>query len=144
MTEPGAGRSGPGAGGLQPPGTLSALAFLTTGCTPCQPVWDALAAGVADRCPSFAVVVVTPSRSMQDEQEARRRTPRGVLLHMSSSTWFAYGVGQAGTLLLVRAAEGDAAAWVEPGTELARALPKTATEVRELFEQWQDRAVGCP
>lgn len=108
------------------PGTqddLYVLAFVTTSCRQCAPVWATLDAA-ASKLP-VPLVVVTPSRSMEDEPRARQLTPAGALLHMSSDTWFMYGVAQAGTVMLVR--QGPAAPpWDEPGDVLGTAVLGTA------------------
>ena len=67
------------------------------------------------------LVVVTPSRSMEDEQLARQLTPPGAHLHMGSETWFAYGVGLAGTFVLVRSDPEDAPPWAQAGRVLGSA-----------------------
>ena len=67
--------------------------------------------------------MVTPSRAMEDERLARRLTPAAAYLHMGSDTWFMYGVGQAGTCVLVRTPHDGPAPWAEAGQVLGSALP---------------------
>ncbi len=74
--------------------TDTLLAFLTTSCAECQPFWEMLADPATSAALGAQVVVVTPSRGMEDERLARRLVPEGAHLHMGSETWFAYGVGR--------------------------------------------------
>ena len=69
------------------------------------------------------LVVVTPSRSMEDEPLARSLTPEGAHLHMGSGTWFQYGVGQAGTFVLVRSPQDGPPPWSQAGDVLGWAMP---------------------
>lgn len=96
------------------------------------------------------LAVVTPSRSMEDEAEARRRLPAGAHLHMGSETWFGYGIGQAGTALLVRTASHDPPPWQGPpfnGTVLGQALLSSnerrdndVDQIQRLVTSWLDAA----
>jgi hypothetical protein len=113
------------------------LAFLTTTCASCKPFWEKMAA------PGFAtvlgarLVVVTPSRSMEDERRARELLPDGAYLHMGSETWFEYGVGTSASFVLVRTAPGDAEPWQHAGQVLGSASGKSPDEVLELVKRWQ-------
>lgn len=113
------------------------LAFVTTSCQVCRPVWEMLAS-VAGTCPVLPVpvIVVTPSRSLEDERRAHQLAPPGALLHMSSDTWFMYGVAQAGTFLLVRQAAGAAVPWEEPAPVLGHAVPADIGELTRQVEAW--------
>jgi hypothetical protein len=112
------------------------LAFLTTSCSVCGPFWQALAhddlvAGYGAR-----LVVVTPSPALEDRAAAEALVPAGVRLHMSSSTWFAYGVGQAGTFVLAAWAPGAPPPWEEPGRALGHASITSPGELRGLLARW--------
>jgi hypothetical protein len=121
------------------------LAFLSTGCASCGGLWEMLAEWWPGRAHGVGLVVVTPSRSMEDEAELRRRAPAGALVHMGSETWFGYGVGRAGTFVLVQSAEGARPPWEPPfeGAVLGQALlgvGSTAPELEALVAQWVEDA----
>jgi hypothetical protein len=122
--------------------TLTLIAFLTTTCAPCGPFWEMLATGAPGRELGVQTVVVTPSSSMEDEREARRLTPPGVLLHMGSETWFNYGVAQAGTFVLVRSPAGAPVPWAGPGEVMGSATPHGPSEVEGLVRRWLGLAPG--
>jgi len=124
------------------PTTYTLLAFLTTSCASCRPGWETLAASPPDRQLGVQVVVVTPSRSMEDEPLARSLLPPGAGLHMGSETWFSYGIGKAGTFVLVRTRSGDAPPWERPGEVLGSASLESPSEVAnlaELVKGWLER-----
>ena len=93
--------------------TDTVLAFLTTSCAECQPFWEMMAGSAAIDDLGAQLVVVTPSRSMENERLARRLVPEGVYLHMGSETWFEYGIGRAASFALVRSPRGGPAPWEE-------------------------------
>jgi len=117
----------------------SLLAFLTTSCVSCHDHWGKLGAVALGTAGAAHLVVVTPSRSMEDEPLARSLTPAGAHLHMSSDTWFMYGVGQAGTFVLVRSSADGPPPWSEPGEVLGSAVPSDLGELPELVLGWQRR-----
>jgi hypothetical protein len=119
---------------------LTLLAFLTTTCAPCAPFWERLAASPPGRDRGIRLAVVTPSPSMEDESEARRLTPPGVVLHMASETWFAYGAGRAGTVALVRTLPGSPPAWEQVGEVIGSAVPDSPAEIDDLIASWARRA----
>jgi hypothetical protein len=88
------------------------------------------------------LAVVTPSRSMEDERALSRLAPAGLTLHMASETWFDYGIGQAGTVLLVRDPPGGVAPWVQAGEVLGSATPASAAELLALVGAWLSRSPG--
>jgi hypothetical protein len=94
----------------------------------------------ADLAPGAGLVVVTPSRSMEDELLARRLTPAAAYLHMSSDTWFIYGVGQAGTAVLVRSRHDGPPPWSEAGRILGSAVPAELGQLAGLVRRWQRQA----
>lgn len=119
----------------------SLLAFLTTSCVSCQAHWEMIAAAPVDLAAAAArLVVVTPSRSMEDELLARRMTPPGAYLHMGSETWFMYGVGQAGTFVLVRSRRDGPPPWSEAGEVLGSAIVAEPARLADMVRGWQDRA----
>jgi hypothetical protein len=83
------------------------------------------------------LVIVTPSRSMEDERRARELLPEGAYLHMGSETWFEYGVGSSGSFVLVRTAPDGPEPWERAGQVLGSASGKSLDEVLELVKRWQ-------
>ncbi len=115
------------------------IAFLTTSCVSCREHWAKMGAVALGTAGAAQLVVVTPSRPMEDEPLARSLTPPGARLHMSSDTWFMYGVGQAGTFVLVRSPAGGPPPWSEPGEVLGSAVPTDLAELPQLVLGWQRR-----
>ncbi len=120
------------------------LAFLTTSCASCQPLWGMLADAIASGRLAAGVAVVTPSRSMEDEPLAKELLPSGAELHMGSETWFDYGVTRASTFVLVRSPKDSPPAWQEPGLVLGTGSAQTPDELIELVEAWQARTAREP
>jgi hypothetical protein len=99
-----------------------------------------MAAAPLDLAAGARLVVVTPSRSMEDEILALRMTPAGAYLHMSSDTWFMYGVGQAGTFVLVRSPLDGPPPWAEAGQVLGSAVASDLGQLPDLVRSWRRRA----
>jgi len=76
---------------------------------------------------------------MEDERLLRRLVPDGVPLHMGSQAWFNYGVGQAGTFVLVLEADGGARPWEGAGEVLGSATPENPGQLPELVARWLGR-----
>ncbi len=117
------------------------LAFVTTSCQVCAPVWDMLATvaaigGPASEAGFDALVIVTPSRSMEDERRVLELAPPGAAVHMDSDAWFSYGVAQAGTFVLVRGPV-TGPPWAGPELVLGSAVPADAGQLRLLLSQWR-------
>ncbi len=130
-----------------PPGTAdgtvdSLLAFLTTSCVSCRDQWGEMGALARRTAGAARLVVVTPSRPMEDEPLARSLVPPGAHLHLSSDTWFMYGVGQAGTFVLVRSRADGPPPWSEAGQVLGSAVPSDVGQLPELVLAWQRQADG--
>ena len=113
------------------------LAFLTTSCGSCKPFWEMMAAPGFARALGARLVVVTPSRSMEDERRARELLPDGAYLHMGSETWFEYGVGASGSFVLVRTGPDSPEPWERAGQVLGSTSGKTPGELLELVKRWQ-------
>jgi hypothetical protein len=122
--------------------TDTLLAFLTTSCAECQPFWEMMAASAAIDDLGAQLVVVTPSRSMENERLARRLVPEGVHLHMGSETWFEYGIGRAASFALVRSPRGGPAPWEEVGKILGTANVEAPEELVRLVKAWRAAADG--
>ena len=130
-------------GGAAEAGTTDTLlAFLTTSCAECQPFWEMMAGSAAIDDLGAQLVVVTPSRSMENERLARLLVPEGVHLHMGSETWFEYGIGRAASFALVRSSRGGPAPWEEVGKVLGAANVDTPEELVRLVKAWRAAADG--
>jgi hypothetical protein len=123
--------------------TDTLLAFLTTSCAECQPFWEMMAGSAAIDDLGAQLVVVTPSRSMENERLARRLVPEGVHLHMGSETWFEYGIGRAASFALVRTPRGGRAPWEEVGKVLGAANVDAPEELFRLVKAWRAAADGA-
>jgi hypothetical protein len=129
------------AGGAAEGGTTDTLlAFFTTSCAECQPFWEMMAGSAAIDDLGARLVVVTPSRSMENERLARRLVPEGVHLHMGSETWFEYGIGRAASFALVRSPRDGPAPWEEVGTVLGAAYVDAPEELVRLVKTWRAAA----
>ncbi len=131
-------------GGTAEAGTTDTLlAFLTTSCAECQPFWEMMARSAAIDDLGTQLVVVTPSRSMENERLARSLVPEGVHLHMGSETWFEYGIGRAASFALVRSRRGGPAPWEEVGKILGAANVEAPEELVRLLKAWRAAADGA-
>jgi hypothetical protein len=70
-------------------GRPSLIAFATTTCETCQPVWEMAAAGTLARA-GTRLVLVAPSPSTESARAVRRLAPAGAEVVMSSAAWFEY------------------------------------------------------
>jgi hypothetical protein len=113
------------------------LAFLTTSCASCKPFWDMLANTDFTSSLGARLVVVTPSRSMEDERRARELLPAGAYLHMGSETWFEYGIGTSASFVLVRCALDGPEPWEQAGQIIGFASARSPAELVELVKRWQ-------
>jgi hypothetical protein len=120
--------------------TETLLAFLTTSCAECQPFWEMLADPATRAALGAQVVVVTPSRGMEDERLARRLVPEGARLHMGSETWFAYGIGRAASFALVRSPGSGPPPWEDAGKILGSANVEAPDELVRLVNAWRAAA----
>lgn len=83
------------------------------------------------------LVVVTPSRSMEDERRARELLPPGAYLHMGSETWFEYGIGSSASFVLVRCELDGPEPWEQAGQVLGSASARSPGELVDLVKRWQ-------
>lgn len=116
------------------------LAFLTTSCASCKPFWEMMATPGLAGALGARLVIVTPSRSMEDERRARELLPDGAYLHMGSETWFEYGIGSSASFVLVRSSQDGPEPWQQAGQVLGSTSGKSPDELLELVKRWQ--AVG--
>jgi hypothetical protein len=113
------------------------LAFLTTSCAPCKPFWEIMAVPGFTSSLGVRLVIVTPSRSMEDERRARELLPGGAQLHMGSETWFEYGVGTAASFVLVRSPRVGPEPWERAGQVLGSASGPGPEELVGLVKSWK-------
>jgi len=123
--------------------TDTLLAFLTTSCAECQPFWEMMAGSATIDDLGAQLVVVTPSRSMENERLARSLVPEGIHLHMGSETWFEYGIGRAASFALVRSPSSGPPPWEEVGKVLGAANVEAPEELVRLVKAWRAAADGA-
>jgi hypothetical protein len=83
------------------------LAFLSTGCTTCQPFWEGLAAPGGVPLPAGArLVVVTQGPETELPAEVARLAPPGTSVVMSSEAWREHEVPGSPYVALVEGASG--------------------------------------
>lgn len=107
------------------PATL--LAFLSSGCAACVPLWEELRAG-AEPPPGVRLVLV--AKSAQEESVARLRelAPAGAEVLLSTQAWAAYSVPGSPHFVLVDgeggrvAGRGAAGSWAQITSMLAQAI----------------------
>lgn len=84
------------------------LAFLSSGCTSCGPIWAALRDGA--RPPNGArLVIVTEDRERESASRLNQLAPSNVELVMSSTAWSQYEVASSPHFVLVDGAAGEIA-----------------------------------
>jgi len=112
------------------------LAFLTTGCTSCRPLWRALGRGVSLPDPNVRIVAVTKGPEAESPAEVGDLAPPGVTVVMSSEAWDRLAVPVAPFFALVDAGtgsvlgEGAAGSWAQVGDLIRRAIgDATATHL---------------
>lgn len=104
------------------------LAFLTTGCASCRPLWRALRRGVSLPDPNTRIVVATKGPEAESPAEIADLAPPGVAVVMSTEAWDQMAVPVAPFFALVDATsgsvlgEGAAGSWGQVGDLMRRAL----------------------
>lgn len=112
--------------GLAPGGPSTLLAFLTSGCTLCQGLWEDMAAHV--RPGGARVVAVTHGPQRESPGRLAELAPDDVPVVMSSAAWKDYGVPGAPYFVYVDGpsgqvhGEGAASTWGQVGSLLFDAL----------------------
>ncbi|MHB8659903.1 MAG: thioredoxin domain-containing protein [Solirubrobacteraceae bacterium] len=113
---------------------VTLLAFLSSGCASCHPLWAALRAGA--RVPAKArLVVVTKGRDRESASRLEELAPEECELVMSTSAWIEYAVpatphfvlvdGRSGTI----AGRGSAGSWEQLVTLVEQASADAARHV---------------
>jgi hypothetical protein len=113
---------------LAPGGPSTLLAFLTSGCTLCQALWDGMRAAATDLPGGGRVVAVTRDPSLESPGRLRELAPEGTPVVMSSAAWEAYEVPGAPYFVYVDGpsgrvhGEGAATSWDQVRSLLRDAL----------------------
>ena len=109
-----------------PGSPMSLIAFLTSGCTSCAPLWAGLheARDLASLAPRIAVVTHDPTRESPTRLE--RLAPAGTEVIMSSAAWADYAVPGSPHFVLTDGAggilgRGSALSWAQLQTMVADA-----------------------
>lgn len=122
------------------------LAFLSTGCATCGPLWATLSE--VEPPPGFRTVVVTKGAEAESPAEVRRLAPAAAAVVMSSDAWDAFSVPATPYFVLVDGGsgqvvgEGSARSWsgafglMQRG--LADSIPGRATTARRLADSGEE------
>lgn len=118
-----------GVSGRQP----TVLAFLSSGCTSCEPLWDGLRRG-EPRLPELArVVAVTRGPAAESPGRLVPLVPPGVPVVMSDAAWSDYGVPGSPYVVYVDggriSGEGSVQGWDQLHSLLARADADADAEI---------------
>ena len=113
------------------------LAFLTTSCAPCLAFWKMLRTRPPETTLGVHVVVITPSPSMESQRAVAELVPAGTPVHMSSSTWFAFGVSKAPSFVLVQSPDGEGEPWDGHARVLGQAGTETPEDLVDFIRSWR-------
>lgn len=105
------------------------LAFLSTGCLPCVPLWESLSSSNPPVLPDRTrLVLLTKDPSHESTSKLRALAPKGTLVVMSSAAWEHYGVKGSPYFIYVDGpsghvhSEGTAGSWEQALSLLQDAL----------------------
>lgn len=104
------------------------LAFLSTGCTTCRPLWSSLPESLEAAGVEVRPLVVARGPEHESPSELARLAPRTARVVMSDEAWDAFRVPGTPYFVLVDAAagsvlgEGSAASWAQVSSLAERAL----------------------
>jgi hypothetical protein len=126
-------------------GSNTLLAFLSSGCSSCQSLWEGLDARHRPSIPGEArIVVVTKDSAFESPSKLRDLAPHDVTLVMSSATWDAYRVegspyfiyvdGRTGTVI----GEGTASGWAQVVSLIRDAFADAALAAESAQEKGTD------
>jgi hypothetical protein len=85
---------------------VTLLAFLTSGCASCAPLWASMREAPASEAPAERIVVVTHDVSRESPERVRRLAPSGVDVVMASAAWEDYAVPASPHFVLTNGAGG--------------------------------------
>ncbi len=113
-------------------GTDTLLAFLSSGCSTCQPFWEAFASADVEVPGGARLVVVTKDLDEESRSALSSRAPRSVPLLTSSRAWEDFEVPGSPYFVYVDAAgrvvgEGSAATWPAVATLMGQAHDDAAS-----------------
>lgn len=101
------------------------LAFLSSGCVNCEPLWEGLRRGEPELADRSRVVAVTRGAGHESPSRLRALAPEGVPVVMSDAAWDDYGVPGAPYFVYVDgsgvAGQGAARDWPQLASLLDRA-----------------------
>jgi hypothetical protein len=126
-------------------GSNTLLAFLSSGCSSCQSLWEGLQPHHRPSIPGGArIVLVTKDTAYESPSRLRELVPGDVTLVMSSSTWDAYRVegspyfiyvdGRSGTVI----GEGTASGWSQVVSLIRDAFADAALAAEATQEEGED------
>jgi hypothetical protein len=121
---------------LGPGSPATLLAFLSSGCAACVPLWDELRAGA--QAPT-GVRLVLVAKSAQEESVARLRelAPAGAQVLLSTQAWAEYSVQGSPHFVLVDGASGRVAgrgaagSWQQIASMVAQAIADARTDAAQ-------------
>lgn len=108
------------------------LAFLSTGCSSCLPLWQELQSGVDLGRENTRLVVVAKGPEAESESRLRELTPGGTTLVRSTEAWERYQVPVSPYFVFVEgnsgavAGEGSATSWEQVTSLMNQALADAA------------------
>lgn len=112
-------------------GQATLLAFLSSGCATCQPLWDGLVRGEPSLPDPARVVAVTRGPGAESPGRLRPLAPPGVPVVMSDAAWTDYGVPGSPYVVYVDGGrvtgEGAVQGWDQLRSLLARAASDAAS-----------------
>jgi hypothetical protein len=133
-----------------PGSPVTLLAFLTSGCASCAPLWDGLHEGRGVDSLAPRVAVVTHDAMRESPTRLDRLAPAGTEVIMSSAAWADYAVPGSPHFVLTDGAggilgRGSALSWSQLQTMVAdaRADARRAAEPARTTEQRVERSEGA-
>jgi hypothetical protein len=85
---------------------VTLLAFLTSGCASCAPLWASMGEAPAFETPAERIVIVTHDASRESPERVRGLAPSGVEVVMASAAWEDYAVPASPHFVLTDGAGG--------------------------------------
>lgn len=133
------------------PGTMTLLAFLTSGCLTCAGFWEAFARPQdLDLPSSVRLVIVTKGADHESPERVASLAPRRTTVVMSSEAWIDYGIQVSPYFVLVDSGavvgEGAAQSWAQVRSLMGQAFaeapsPPTTRRLRPSTDADRERRV---
>lgn len=119
--------------------TRTLLAFLSTGCSSCVPLWEELQSdNPVQDLPDTRIVVVTKGPEAESPSRLNQLAPKGSTVIQSTEAWDSYGVPVTPYFVLVDGptgeivGEGSASSWAQVNSLIVQAAEdREATEAGE-------------